>query len=362
MGTPNSRKKVSLRDIAKEVGLSVSAVSLAMRNSSKVSPERRKEVLDTAERLGYKKDGRIVELMEHLRTKRDDRLISKVAVLVPEIKQEELKRFPFIRRILDGLEEQAEESGYGLDVIYLEDLKASPKRLKGILTARGIKGVIAVPWVSGVGSLKLDLEELCVATAGYSIIEPMLNRACTNYLQMMDELIEQACRLGYKRIGFIMTYTRGGIGHKLFASSFLFYSMLIEESQRIPILPRRDICEGKVKEWMDTYKPDVVISSEMVRGMLADLGYDMPKDLGFASIDIAEGPDYVSGVDHRHELVGREALKLAVADVNLNKTGLPENPKVVTVDSHYHSGETLRRVGEPIDIKIRSAVHNEAGE
>lgn len=362
MGASDSKNSVSLRDIAKEVGLSVSGVSLALRNSSKVSKARRDEVLQAARRMGYRKDGRIVELMEHLRTKRDDRPISKLAVLVPEIGKREARRHPFVQRILEGLEAQAEESGYGLDVIYLEELKASPKRLKGILTARGIKGVIAVPWVSGVGSLKLDIEGLCVATAGYSIIEPMLNRACTNYLQMMDELIEQACKLGYKRIGLIMTYTRGGIGHKLFASSFLFYSMLIEEAQRIPILPRRDICEDKVQAWMERYRPDVVISSEMVRGMLEGMGYSIPEDLGFASIDIAEGPDFVSGVDHRHDLVGREALKLAVADVNLNKTGLPENPKVVTVDSHYRSGCTMRRVGEPIDIKIRSSVHNDAGE
>ena len=73
----NPSYKLSMRDIAKEAGVSVSAVSLALRNSPKVSKKRRDEITKIAERMGYVKDGRISELMEHLRTNRTDRKFSK---------------------------------------------------------------------------------------------------------------------------------------------------------------------------------------------------------------------------------------------------------------------------------------------
>ena len=346
-----------MRDIAREAGVSVSSVSLAFRNSPKVSKNKRAEITDIARRLGYVRDGRISELMEHLRANRSDRKFSKLAVLVPEITKARQASFPVMGKLIDGLEAQARQSGYGLDVIYLPELGASPERLRRILISRGIRGIIAMPWVSGVGTLDLDVEAFSISTAGYSIIDPMVNRACANYLQMMDELIEQTCRLGYKRIGFAMTYPRGGTGHKLFASSFLYYSTLIDSSQRIPILPKSEINAINLDKWMMEYNPDVVIGDGMVYELLVDLGYKVPADLGFATLDTAKGPPDASGVDHCHEVVGREAFKLVLSDINLNSKGVPESPKVVLVDSHYHSGFTLRKVGRKIDVRLRSSTN-----
>jgi len=349
-----------MRDIAKEAGVSVSAVSLALRDSPKVSKKRRTEIARIAESMGYVRDGRITELMEHLRTNRTDRKFSKLAVLVPEITKAEKASYPVTCKLMEGMEAQAYESGYDLDVFYLSELKASPRRLKDILISRGIQGIIAMPWVSGVGTLDLDVDAFSVSSAGYSIIDPMVNRACPNFLQMMDELLEQACRLGYRRIGFAMTYPPGGIGHKLFASSFLYYSTMIDESLRIPILPKRQINSDNIDNWMKKYEPDVVIGDGSVYELLIQLGYKIPEELGFATLDTAKGPDDASGVDHRHEVVGREAFKLALSDINLNSKGVPELPKVVLVDSHYQTGSTLRRVGRTVIVRLRAATHHDS--
>tara|TARA_B100001123_G_scaffold446761_1_gene602170 strand:- start:5308 stop:6411 length:1104 start_codon:yes stop_codon:yes gene_type:complete len=350
--------KYSMRDVAKEARVSVSAVSLALRNSPKISEKRKMQITQIAERLGYVKDGRISELMEHLRTNRTSRKFSKLAVLILEITKAEVKSNPVISKLINGIEFQAHESGYGLDVFYLKELKASPKRLREILISRGIQGVIVMTWVSGVGVLDLDVDSFSISTTGYSIIDPMVNRACPNFLQMMDELLEQACRLGYKRIGFSMTYPRGGIGHKLFASSFLYYSSLIDESERIPILPKSEINQKNLEHWMDQYEPDVVIGDGSVYQLLLQLGYSIPEDLGFATLDTAKGPDDASGVDHRHEVVGREAFKLVLSDLNLNSKGVPELPKVVLVDSHYQTGSTLLKIGRPIDVRLRKGIRH----
>lgn len=354
MASSENEGRVSMRDLAREVGVSVSAISLALRNSPKVSEAKRKEIHRAAERIGYVKDGRVTELMEHLRSYRKREQLSTIAVLVLDIPRAALSQYPRIRAYMAGIEAEAVSNGYGVDFMFLLDMGVSPKRLRNILIARGIKGVVVMPYQTGVGKLDLDIDGFCVSTPGYSIIDPVLNRACPNYMQMMDELLEQICRLGYRRIGFIMTWGAGGVGHKLFSSSFLYYSMLIDETDRIPILRKRDIGERSMQKWMETYRPDVVISSGKMYHHLEKLGYRIPGEIGFASLEILEDHKDASGVDHRQELVGREALKLSFSDINLNQAGTPENPKVVLVDSHFKPGNTLRKVGRKRSIQLRA--------
>lgn len=49
-------RKITLRDIANESGVSVTAVSLAMRGSRRISQDKTKEIQEIAERLGYTRD------------------------------------------------------------------------------------------------------------------------------------------------------------------------------------------------------------------------------------------------------------------------------------------------------------------
>ena len=351
---PKPTYTVSMKEIAQEAGVSVSAVSLALRNSPKVSKKRRLEIEQIAERVGYVKDGRISELMEHMRSKRSKRQMSKLAVIIPDLEKRDLKRYHRFEKLVSGIEGQCLASGYGPDYFYLKDMQVSARRLKSIIVSRGIRVIILLPYLNGVGTINLDLNGLCVSSSGYSIIEPNVNRACPNYLQMMDELLEQALALGYRRIGFIMAYKSGGTGHKLFASSYFYYSSQLSEKERIPILARREISEPNIRRWMETHQPEAVISSGEIYKTLQKIGYSAPSDIGFASLDLSYEPTDASGVDHRHDLVGQEATRLALSELSLNHTGEPKNPMVITVDSHYRPGFSMRQVGDPVDIKIRA--------
>jgi LacI family transcriptional regulator len=333
--------KTSMRDIARAAGVSVSAVSLAFKNSPKISPERRKAIVALAQRMGYHRDPRITELMQHLRSPRTQRTASRIAMLIPELTREQLAHYPPILGLIEGVETLAPLAGFGLEIIHLADPGMTPRRIRGILLARGIKGVIIAPFASGVARLPFDCAGLCVATAGYSIEQPRLHRACPNYLQMMDELLADCAAKGYRRIGLVMTYGEGGVGHKLFTSSFLFHQSKFPSAQRVPILPKPLITPETTAEWFRNHRPDVIISAGSVMPLLTRIGLRVPRDVAFASIDVSEPPRDAAGADHRYNLVGQETLELVLSQLNLNLTGMPENPKIVLVDSHRREGFTL---------------------
>jgi DNA-binding LacI/PurR family transcriptional regulator len=57
---------VSQNNIAKKCGVSRMAVSLALRDSKRVSAETRKHIKQCAKRLGYNPAPYVVSLMKHL--------------------------------------------------------------------------------------------------------------------------------------------------------------------------------------------------------------------------------------------------------------------------------------------------------
>ena len=61
---------MNLRHVARLAQLSPSAVSLALRNSPKISEATKKKVRKLAEKVGYRPDAKVVEMMTQLRKPR----------------------------------------------------------------------------------------------------------------------------------------------------------------------------------------------------------------------------------------------------------------------------------------------------
>ena len=61
---------MNLRHVARLAELSASAVSLALRDSPKISEATKKKVRLIAAKVGYRPDARVVEMMTHLRKPR----------------------------------------------------------------------------------------------------------------------------------------------------------------------------------------------------------------------------------------------------------------------------------------------------
>ena len=110
---------MNVRYIAKLAGCSPSAVSLALRDSPRISPKTKALVLKLARETGYAPDAKIVHLMRHLRKPREVRQQACFGVISFYDTQRPWEQSRHLSRIYDGMQRRARELGYLLEPLWL---------------------------------------------------------------------------------------------------------------------------------------------------------------------------------------------------------------------------------------------------
>ena len=146
----------TLRDIAREVGVTPTTVSLALRNNPRISAPTRRKVRQTAEDMGYRPNAELSRMMASLKT-RQNRDVRPVIALVADA-----ARGRSVRGIAQTI---AEAAGYGLDLIEISQSGMHAERIAGVLRARGIRGAVLYRInvdASAAGEWMEDLAFCCI--------------------------------------------------------------------------------------------------------------------------------------------------------------------------------------------------------
>ncbi|NOX38268.1 MAG: LacI family transcriptional regulator [Calditrichaeota bacterium] len=121
-------KRVTLKQIAQEVGVSVMTVSRALNNHSNVDERTRQRILETARRLGYTPN--------HIAKSLVLKKTFTIGVVVPEITHS------FFPEVIRGIEEVAYDAGYQLILTHsAEDFERELKAIQ-TLEAKRVDGIL----------------------------------------------------------------------------------------------------------------------------------------------------------------------------------------------------------------------------
>ena len=122
-------KSITIKDIAKELGISVSTVSRALQNHPDISESTKALVRDCAKRLNYKPN----IMASNLRTCKN----TTIGIVLPEVNHH------FFASVLDGIEQTANEAGY--NIIICQTGENVEKEIQSIQTLMGsrVAGILA---------------------------------------------------------------------------------------------------------------------------------------------------------------------------------------------------------------------------
>ena len=137
-----SKKTVSIKDVAAYVGLSVGTVSMALNNSEKIADKTKSIVKKAAEELGFKKN----PFARSLSTQSS----GMVGCIVPDLTNN------FYVEMIAHLQADLAELGYGLVVGCSNESSRLENKLIEQFLDKGVDGIISVP----VSEVEPDLTEI----------------------------------------------------------------------------------------------------------------------------------------------------------------------------------------------------------
>lgn len=122
------KKKITIKDIAKEIGVNPSTISKALRNSSDISLAMQKRVKEVSEQMGYRPN----LLAQSLVNKRSNIL----GVIVPDL------RISFFSEAARGIYEEATKHGYECILLVHDENAINEKKKLEFLSDINVDGIL----------------------------------------------------------------------------------------------------------------------------------------------------------------------------------------------------------------------------
>jgi LacI family transcriptional regulator len=336
----------TLKQIARQVGLTTAAVSFALRGDPSIPPRTCKRVREAAEELGYKPDPELGRLMSYLRRHRSVRNISVLGLLSLHPERSTWRENSFLRRLHAGVARRAAGLGYQTEEFFIAASKIPPRRMRDILVTRGIKALVVVDGPVRVDTIGLELDPFATVTIGYGINLP-LHRVCQHQYQEMLRVLRRLGDAGYRRPGLVLETETDERTHYHYTSAFASAHRFGLETT-VPVLCQERITAAAFTRWVRGHAPDVIIGQSSPAALhytawLSHLGLGVPGDIGLVALDVDTEADHqCSGIVQDYEHVAAAAVELVASEVRCGEKGLPATPKVLLIEGRWQDGGTIR--------------------
>lgn len=249
----------NLRDIAKEAGVSVATVSLALRKHASIPESTRERIRAVATKIGYRPNPRVAELMNHIRRNRAaDALGEGVALFWSDSTKERVEALPYLDDFVQGVRECLRRNGYSLECYY-QDPELKPDRLERMLRSKGIRGLILAPLMQSVGqTLSWNWNNFSTIVAGSANWQPDFNRVSFNHFGEMSTILRHLHEDGFHRIGLVVDTLLEARSQHTIVGGF-WAALEVDVPKRKAFFEAGPDSRRDFFRWLEDYQPDSII-------------------------------------------------------------------------------------------------------
>ena len=341
-------KRVTQRDVAREAGVSVGTVCLALRDDRRITAAVRQRVAEAAKALGYVRDPMLASLSAYRHKSAADpagRL--RIAYLCPV----EFKDKGDDNTILRGLRERANELGYGLETFFWQRSPEDLARKLRMCRARGIRGIIVQARGDSVGGWPVHLSGFAVVLIGgdpgdvyRSVVAAYFENARRATAHLLDA--------GYRRVGLLLPVSTPAHVLDRYRTGYLVAAGLGAmngNTSAITELGRRIFLGGKpadVERWIREERLGAVLLGGAGTSFLPffeRLRTESGGTFGYAILDKKDPEsDQVTGMRLARSRIGAEAANTLDAFLAQNRVGHDDDEErgLLLVPGHWDAGTT----------------------
>ena len=332
---------VSLKDIAKECGVSTATVSKALNGQHDIGEETKARVRETAERMGYFPNA----AARALKTNRS----YNVGVLFQEEAGSGLTH-EYFSGVLNGIKVQVEKMGY--DVTFINNSYGVKKTsFFEHCRYRNFEGIVIVcADFASQGVLELMNSAFPVVTIDYTHYN--CTAVCSNNVKGMEELLKYIYKKGHRKIAYIHGQKNSNVTRERLTS---FYRTMDELGLEVPdeYIRTADYLETKeaarqTRELLNLadvptciiYPDDTALIGG--RNVIIEMGLRIPRDISIAGYDGTRMSQLLhpklTTIKQDTEEIGREAAKRLIGSIEKPRTTLVER---VVIEGSLVPGQSV---------------------
>ncbi len=334
----------SIRSLARDLGLSAATVSIALRDSPRVTAATKRRVLEAAQRAGYHPNALVGSVLTAVR-RNSHGAFQGTLMAINHSEAAAVELLPFHRGILAGAQRRATELGFTLAHCWHGPRQLDLPRINAILAARGARGVIIMPFPETRDFSALDWTGFSSVAMDYCLSAPFLHTVLPDHHRSMMTAMDHLAGMGYRRPGLMVEGWRDARLKYRWSAGFYGACLARFGVTAVPVLTASPLDREAFLAWFGRHRPDVVLAHAQreVKSWLRELGLSVPRDVGFTALNAVERTGPSAALDLQPDLLGAAAVESVVAQVQRNERGVPAAPKTITIGARWLEGPTLRR-------------------
>jgi len=337
------KKKITLKQIAKELDVSISTVSKSLRNSPEIGEETRLKVQAFAKFYHYKPNNIALSLK--------NRKTKTIGIIIPEIVHH------FFSTVINGIEQIANENGYSV-VICLSDDSFDKEVLNMELLANGsIDGFIMS--LSKETQFKGDFHHITeVINQGMPVVmfdrvtnEVLCDKVIIDDKMAAYEAVQSLIDKGRKKIALVTTVDYVSVG-KLrtdgYTKALLDNGLSFDESLIIKI-EDIDTCEIIIGKLLEDKAIDAVLAVNEIFAVTCiktanKIGLNIPKDLAVIAFTDGMISKYstptITTVSQSGVKMGNRAAKIIIDRLESDDDDGEENYSTEVIETYLVERES----------------------
>lgn len=338
--------RITLKTIAKEAGVSIATVSIALRGQGKLAESNVKRIREIADRLGYRPNPMLASLASRrFRSGEQSQGLPLALLEFPSFESDTEST----KQYREFLIKHAKSLGYA-PLVYSTTEMRRYQDFTRILYHRGTVAVI-VTGQPDADTFKdhARWQSFALVQCGrYRTILP-LHTVRSNIVQAIKLCFDNTYSKGYRRIGFALGRHAETLEDDLarLGAAMALIDQHLEPEERIPPYfgPIND--KECMIAWAKEHKPEVYIAfNSGFWFALKDAGIHCPRDAAFVAIhthqsENAQHQKIHSGLDQSLDEIANQTLLLVDQMVRHNERGIIEDPRHILIRSKWVEGETL---------------------
>ncbi len=337
---------VTIREIAEKAGVSKSTVSLALRQDPACSTKTIKRITRLANKMGYRPNPLVKANMANMRLGKRRKNVQSILAYFYDTS----RGSPYELESFKGACKRADELGFALEPFAYNEPGLSPKRLLQILRSRNVQGILIGENDSPIQHIDLKWDEFAVATIGYTIQDPCVDRIGYDHVENMNQLYNDLRRRGYQRVGLaVRSDFDNRITHSPIASYLRFQ---FEQSLSEPLqvyVESKNWKRASFLKWFRANKPDCIVTvGNEIGKWLTHAKIRIPEDVGVFSIwgNLREESITYSHFDISLEQLARITIDVISDQLNSNSRGVPQQRRSILISGEIVHLDSLRSIAK----------------